>query len=167
VLTTLSPNILTIPKTAITATIPTINLSKKLSDINLLCNKRGMSFNLSPASVLSNMKVMESKYLCFTEGSKSSNAAGKSFIRDATVINPLAMTLFCSKLQVFQENILCLDSWIYLKCEQDLVEIIVKIRQILEDNFVKKIVDPQCDVENVVNCVLQILLTLLPSVSIL
>ncbi len=167
VLTTLSPNILTIPKAAISTTIPTISLSKKLSDINLISNKRGMSFNLSPASVLSNVKVVESKYLCFTEGSKSSNAAGKSFIRDATVINPLAMTLFCSKLQEFQDNVLCLDSWIYLKCEPDLIEIIVKIRQILEDNFVKKIVDPHCDVENIVNCVLQILLTLLPSVSIL
>ena len=167
VLTTLSPNILTIPKIAISTTIPNINLSKKLSDINLISNKRGMSFNLSPASVLSTLKVVESKYLCFTEGSKSSNAAGKSFIRDATVINPLAMTLFCSKLQEFQDNVLCLDSWIYLKCEPDLIEIITKIRQILEDNFVKKIVDPHCDVENIVNCVLQILLTLLPSVSIL
>jgi hypothetical protein len=91
---------------------------------------------------LSEAKTFDSSYLIYLEAMMTS----KVYARDITTVNPLVLALFASKLNLFHNvGVIVIDSWIGFKASASLIEVLVLLRQELEDAFVEKVVDPSSE----------------------
>lgn len=91
---------------------------------------------------MSEAKTFDSSYLIYLEAIMTS----KVYARDITTVNPLVLALFASKLTLFQNiGVIVIDNWIGFKVSTSLIQVLLLLRQELEEAFVEKVVDPSSD----------------------
>lgn len=133
----LSPSVLMIqPTNGRACSFP---LSKSLQETVLLSRRRGMPMYVHPSSVLSNCSVLDSSYMVYMEGMKTS----KMYARDVTTLLPLTLALFSGRLTCNERlGIVAVDGWIRFSASSDTIKCMMKVQEVIEDAFIAKVLDP-------------------------
>jgi HrpA-like RNA helicase len=133
----LSPSVLMIqPTNGRASSFP---LSKSLQETVLLSRRRGMPMYVHPSSVLSNCCMLDSSYMVYMEGMKTS----KMYARDVTTLLPLTLALFSGRLTCNERlGIVAVDGWIRFSATTDAIKCMMKVQEVIEDAFIAKVLDP-------------------------
>lgn len=140
----LYPNIIVAPRSVVSSPYlkPNKGDKQKVGEHAFQSHRKGDLY-LHPSTVAFDETRLDSRYCCYHELVRTS----KTYVRDCTTVNPLALLLFGGALETYPAHGICaVDGWLKFRIQARSATLIKYLRGRMERLLFEKIVSPHKDV---------------------